>query len=164
MGKKKNIECIEDALQAILDAQNKAQNKNKCHNQTYNYFLDELKKGSSTMANTVPFILYNGDKPFKATGFKRHNRSNANSLVCVNTFIFKIISLEKNCAVLELLEFKQFPGMKPTVVPTASFDKCPSPCFQGEGESLDDLVSTGVCITVDPACFCGITCLPPVYI
>jgi hypothetical protein len=163
MGNKEQFECIKDKLAAVLKAQKKAENKsfyNQC-----DYFIEQLVSRKSSMKNTIPFILYKDSEPFKATGFRTsHTNSCSDTLVCVNTFIFKIVDIKEKCAVLELLEFKPYPGMKPTGVPTKTFDKLPSACFQGEGEHIKDLQGTGICLTVDLDCFCAITLLPPVYI
>lgn len=163
----KPIDCIEETLEAILEAQNQHRGDNQCRDSCEAY-IQELVQGTPPRPrkNTIPFVLFCGCEPFKATGFTTHTPAGSNSevLVCVKTFIFKVISLNGNCAVLELLAFKPFPGPVPTGNPTGGFDKVPSPCFQAEGEKLEDLAGTGICITVDLSCFCAITCLPAVHI
>nr|WP_232233768.1 CotY/CotZ family spore coat protein [Bacillus sp. J33] len=64
------------------------------------------------------------------------------------------------CAILELLTFKQNKSRK-VQFKNALTDFC-SPCSQIDSENVDDLIQTGICINVDLACFCGVTCLPAV--
>ncbi|MEH7118002.1 CotY/CotZ family spore coat protein [Neobacillus vireti] len=155
--KKEN--CVEEVLEAILKAQNKVKKKQECKNsckESINELLGEPKKPKK---NTIPFILYCGCEPFKATGVTTfHGPPKHKKFACVTSFIFKIKDLDKNCAVLELLAFK------PEKSKDEEDKKVCSPCDQIHCEQVEDLVGTGICINVDLNCFCGITCLPAIYL
>lgn len=149
--------CVEDVLEAILFAQKKAK-RDDCTTGC-KQSIDELLGKKKVKKNTIPFILYCGCKPFEGTGVTTYScHSKREKLKCVNTHVFKIKALEKECAVLELLAFKSdLRGHKDCQPKHGN-----SVCKQIDDKHLDDLVSTGICITVDLSCFCAVTCLPAV--
>lgn len=147
--------CVEDILAAILKAQKKVEKeqKGKCSvcDESFDELLEEPKKFSK---NTIPFILYCGCKPFKAESVSVCSIGGKDKkFVCVTSFIFKIVELKGNCAKLELLTFKS---------KRERCDQLHSPCEQVANQYVHDLMKTGVCITVDLSCFCGISVLPAV--
>lgn len=155
---KHNDRCVEEVLEAILEAQRKVKKEDECKFSCYESIKEVLEEPKKKKKDTIPFILYCGDcEPFKATGVttKRYCH-HKEKFVCINSFIFRINDLEDGCAVLELLTFK-------------SDKKCgekevSSPCRQIDNENVDDLVGTGICINVDLSCVCAITCLPAVHL
>ncbi|MEC3885576.1 spore coat protein [Halobacillus litoralis] len=152
--------CVEDVLEAILYAQNKV-NKDECHT-SCQQSIHELLGKKRVKKNTIPFLLYCGCEPFKGTGVTTYAcHSKKEKIKCIHTHVFKIKELNKGCAVLELLDFKtDLKDRHPKHCPS----KHGSACHQLDHKSLDDLVGTGICITVDLSCFCAITCLPAVHL
>lgn len=154
MGKGKRA-CVEEVLEAILKAQRKVEKeqetKHSSCEHSFEELLDEPKKFKK---NTIPFILYCGCKPYKGEGVTTYPVGMKDKkFVCISSFIFRINNIKGNCAELELLTFK------------TRRDKCEkmfSPCDQINHQRVNDLVKTGICITVDLSCFCGISTLPAV--
>jgi spore coat protein Z len=150
--------CVEEILEAILAAQKKVEKADECKNSCNESIKELLGKSKKSKKNTIPFILYcGGCKPFKATGvttISTHNHKK--KFVCITSFIFRIVDIDDNCAVLELLTFKS--NMK-----CEDKDLC-SPCSQIDHEDVDDLIRTGICINIDLSCLCAITCLPAVHV
>ena len=111
--------------------------------------------------NTIPFILYCGCDPYKVEGVTTcfDPQCGKEKFLCFTTFIFRVKKIKDDCAVLELLKFKNH--------------KCGSskehghvctPCCQLHCENVEDLMPTGVCINTDLSCFCTIQCLPAIRI
>ncbi|MBH0231493.1 CotY/CotZ family spore coat protein [Halobacillus yeomjeoni] len=149
--------CVEDVLEAILYAQEEAEQHNDCHTSCKRSIEELLGEKKKVKKNTVPVLLYCGCNPYKGTGVTTYTcHSKKTKFKCVNTYIFKVKDLDKKCAVLELLVFKS----------DLKSEKCSkrSACDQVDHKSLDDLVGTGICINVDLSCFCAVTCLPAVYL
>ncbi len=104
--------------------------------------------------NTIPVILYCDCAPFQGFGVKKVH----GTFECFQSFVFRVNSVDDNCcASLELLETVKggksggsYPPHPPLV--DSVCDQFPATGFKG----------TGICITVDLACFCGVTCLEPV--
>jgi hypothetical protein len=155
---KKGKHCVAEVLEAIHEAQKKVKKEDGCKTSCEKSIKELLGDCKKPKKNTIPFILYCGCEPFKATGattFKDHH-SKEKKIACITSFIFRINDFDGKCASLELLTFKPKKCSK-------DFKKkhC-SPCGQIDCENIDDLVKTGICITVDLSCFCAITCLPAV--
>lgn len=148
--------CVERTLKRILDTQQKvAQFDCECINQP--------SESSKPILNTIPFILYNhNSEPFEATGITScfDEKTKKEKFICFTTFIFKIIDLEENCAVVELLKFKNH-GIGSSSCAAEHF--C-SPCCQISWENVEDLSPTCICIDIDLSCFCAVSCFPPVLL
>lgn len=163
-GGKKNMKmkhyknCVEEVLEAILYAQNKVADedcKTSCKQS-----IEDLLGEKKVKKNTIPFLLYCGCEPFKGTGVTTYScHPRKEKVKCIHTYLFKIKDLNKDCAVLELLFFKS--DLKDGDKSKHCHHKHDA-CTQLDDKDLDDLVATGICITVDLSCFCGITCLPAV--
>ncbi len=159
--------CVCDVVRAIADAQNEVV-ENVCDVSCERSIESLLDPAAANDLNTVPFILYGNDlNPFKAFGidFKR-NKNNMNNpqFECVESFVFRVKTVDEDCcAVIELLAFgadgNQGGGGGGGGNKNKDGD---NPCDQVDGQKLEDLVATGICITVDLSCFCAITCLPAV--
>lgn len=107
-----------------------------------------LSPAAQNDLDTVPFMLYceGTCDLFKGKGFME---SETNTFQCVQSPVFRVKKmLDDCCAVLEILDV----------------DECDIDCNDGTCESvtINENSRTGVCITVDLKCFCGITCLPAV--
>lgn len=152
--------CVREVLAAILKAQKKAEHEDECKtscNESIKELLGEHKKPKK---NTIPFILYNEDaEPFKGTGVTTFHDSKHKKFACITSFIFRIKQLDGKCAVIELLTFKH---SKCSHDPNQDCRKKNTPCGQIDDKNVDDLIKTGICITVDLSCFCAVTCLPAV--
>lgn len=146
------VNCVCEKVRAIADAQD-AVIENCCDVSCKQSIRSLVSPVVANELDTVPFLLYcKGDcKPYKATGFFKDN----GNFQCVETFIFRVKSVDDDCcAVLELLAANggDLPGP----------EKRENPCRQLDNVDVDDLMATGICITVDLNCFCAITCLPAV--
>jgi hypothetical protein len=147
-------DCVEEVLAAILTAQKKVENDHKKSCGCKDSIKDLLEEPKKPRKNTIPFILYCGCEPFEATGVTTYpGGPKDKKLACITSYIFRISDLNDQCAELELLAFKPKKN---------EHRKICSPCDQIDCEHIDDLVRTGICITVDLSCFCAVTCLPAV--
>lgn len=116
--------------------------------------------------NTIPFILYcEGDcKPFIGSGIvRKHDSATGRSkFVCIESPVFRVknfVEGNDHCAILEIL--------KPVYYSDANGDGAKSRCHKRVcdffcPEDVRNFKATGICITVDLRCFCGITCLDPI--
>ncbi len=158
--------CVEDVLEAILDAQKKVNKDHDCDSSCKKSIEDLLCDKKKPKKNTIPFILYCGCSPFKGSGVTTYHchSQKSNTFKCIETFVFKIKDINHKCATLELLTFKS-DHQKSDYHPKHE-SKCvsSSPCKQIDGKCVKDLMKTGICITVDLSCFCAITCLPAVHL
>ena len=146
--------CVEEVLEAILKAQKKVEDDHKECSSCEDSIKELLEEHKKPKKNTIPFILYCGCEPFKATGVTTYpGGPKDKKFACITSFIFKIKDLKGQCAELELLTFKPKKD---------DHKKSDSPCDQIDHEKVEDLVRTGICINVDLSCFCGVTCLPAV--
>ncbi|PFG06617.1 CotY/CotZ family spore coat protein [Bacillus sp. es.034] len=158
--------CVEDVLEAILEAQKKAKKDHGCETSCKKSIEDLLCEKKKHKKNTIPFILYCGCEPFKGTGvttYHCHSKKKKN-FKCIETYVFKLIDLDHRCATLELLTFKSDHHKGDSQHHHESKCSLSSPCKQIDHKSVDDLMGTGICITVDLSCFCAITCLPAVHL
>ena len=157
--------CVGDVLEAILHAQEKAEKQNDCHHSCNESISDLLEEKKRSKKNTIPFLLFCGDcEPFKGSGVKvvKNQHTKKKKFACISSFIFKIKDLNNGCAVLELLTFK--PNKSCNSDHKENQKNPCTPCCQIDFKDVDDLAGTGICITVDLACFCAISCLPAVFI
>ncbi|WHY64151.1 CotY/CotZ family spore coat protein [Cytobacillus firmus] len=150
--------CVREVLAAILNAQKKAKRDDECKTSCNESIKELLGDSKKPKKNAIPFILYNEEaEPFKASGVTIFSHSKQKKFACIESFIFKIKDLDGKCAVLELLTFKHGKCSKDLFKKSIC-----SPCSQIDCEDVSDLMGTGICITVDLSCFCGVTCLPAV--
>lgn len=153
--------CVCDVVRAIAEAQNEVV-ENVCDVSCERSIESLLDPAAANDLNTVPFILYGKDlQPFKGFGidFRRNkNNNNEQKFECIESFIFRVKTVDEDCcAVIELLAFGEDDGKG-----GGNKNQEDTPCNQIDGQKLEDLVGTGICITVDLSCFCAITCLPAV--
>lgn len=143
--------CVADVLRVIADRQDDVEDQN-CSVSCMRSIEELVSPARTNNVNTVPFILYGKDNtPFRGYGANVVSNG-ALSFDCVSTFVFRVSEVSENdsCAVLELLDI----GGPPI----------DNPCQQIDGEEVADLQRTGICITVDLKCFCGISCLPATFL
>jgi Spore coat protein Z len=157
--------CVGDVLKAILHAQERAKKQDDCHHSCKESISDLLEEKKRPKKNTIPFLLFCGDcEPFKASGVKvvKNHHTKKKKFACISSFIFKIKDLNDGCAILELLTFQPDRSCNSD---HKQIQKSPcTPCCQINHKDVDDLMGTGICITVDLSCFCAISCLPAVFI
>lgn len=156
--------CVCDVVQNIVQAQNNVRN-NSCSTSCSQSIQQLLSPQSRNRVHTtIPFILYGKDnKPFIGSGVIEEQLGGSGNTFfeCVETPIFRAIQFVpgSNCCVkLELLLPITEGGATPG--PTENCDS--KVCNFFPGRSIRDFQSTGICITVDLNCFCGITCLNPI--
>jgi hypothetical protein len=159
--------CVCDTLLAIVEAQDQVNPRNDC-NFGCNRAIQELVGGAvNGGADTIPVILYckSTCEPFQGTGVRRNpdfGQGAASLFEVVCGCVFRVVDVDPEtcCATLEILGVDRRPsGQDP------DFDQCEDTgisCI----ENLDDanvagLARSGVCITVDLNCFCGVACVFP---
>ncbi|MEC1694110.1 CotY/CotZ family spore coat protein [Schinkia azotoformans] len=110
--------------------------------------------------NTIPFMLIsNGTCDFFiGKGIFSHNEGK--SLESFKTPFFRVDKFidDRDCCVqLELLQAQTEEG---TASPVIKDDDI---CSFLSSHSIGKFIRTGICITVDLSCYCGIECLTPVF-
>lgn len=172
--------CVGDVVRRILDAQRKAADESdygcttSC-DRSIDDLLSPSRRGPSRHT-TIPFMLTckDGCSTFFGSGFTDHGHHRHRHFHCIESPIFKVrgfVRGSKNCARIELL--------KPVYHHEHDHDHGPredddltdyhhgnhsnnSVCGYFGGRPIKNFCHTGVCITVDLDCFCGISCLDPV--
>lgn len=155
--------CVVETLTSIFEEQFRVQNHTndvKQHQAQNQHAIERiLHFPNNKIKNTIPFLLYMNGEPYKVDGVKIcfDSEEKKEKFVCFTTFIFRVTAVRGVCVVLELLKFRnhQLGG-------TCGEGHNCSPCCQVHCEKVEDLVTTGVCITVDASRFNAIQCLPAV--
>ncbi|WP_163971485.1 CotY/CotZ family spore coat protein [Oceanobacillus halotolerans] len=161
--------CVCDVVRDIVAAQDEVANNNDngccstgCENSIEQLLSPAGINGTTPVNDTIPFILYcKGEcEPFIGSGvYQAQLGGSPNTYFgCVETPIFRakeFVDDEECCVRLELL------------LPVTEGGSTPGPggddvCDYFPGNSIRDFQATGICITVDLNCFCGITCLDPI--
>ncbi|WP_226036257.1 CotY/CotZ family spore coat protein [Aquibacillus saliphilus] len=159
-----NEACVCDVVRDIVDAQDEV-NNNGCSTGCKQSIRDLLSPQSGNNVNTtIPFILYCKDcNPFIGSGvFQGELGASGNTFFgCVETPIFRakeFVDDSDCCVKLELLLPVTEGGSTPGPTDSGVSDVCRF----FPGNSIRDFQATGICLTVDLNCFCGITCLEPI--
>lgn len=173
LSKKEFDNCVCDVVKDIVAAQDEVMNNDNCCTTSCEMSIRDLvspQAGNGPVNDTIPFILYcENCKPFVASGvFKDVPGPPGNAGITQNTFfecvetpIFrakKFVDDSDCCVKLELLLPVTQGGVAPGPTGSGVSDVCPF----FPGGSIEDFLATGICITVDLNCFCGITCLDPI--
>lgn len=164
--------CVSDVVRKIFDAQKKAAEDlargctTSCE-ESIEELLNPSRERRRSNFTTIPFMLYckSTCKPFVGSGFvRRRGRSRF-----IESPIFKVRGFERgsdSCVKLELLlpeddrrDDSRDGDKDRRDVRGDRDDRCYD---RNSSRSFDDLRETGLCITVDLKCFCGITCLDPI--
>ncbi|WP_173917614.1 CotY/CotZ family spore coat protein [Halobacillus sp. Marseille-Q1614] len=165
-GKGKDFDaCVCETVRKIVRAQDEAADMDGCNSSCKNSLRELLSPtGNGNGPTTIPFALYcKGDcEPFIGSGIFKSpvGGSGMTALRCVETPIFrakKFVDEDECCVQLELLLPVTMGGSTPG--PSGKGNKI---CDFFPGNSIRNLQATGICLTVDLACFCGILCLDPV--
>jgi hypothetical protein len=152
--------CVCAVLRNIADVQDQVDPEpvdNDCEvscERSIEELLNPITTPPTNGNNTIPVILYCDCSPFLGFGVKKIN----GTFTCVQTFVFKVKSVDDDCcAVLELLQ---------TNAKTSNGSYPPSPVINDPCDQFpaSEFFGTGICITVDLSCFCGVTCLEPTFV
>lgn len=177
-GSVKGDNCVTDVIRGIIHAQRRAAEAEEDNCVTgCDRSIEELlspfeENRDRPRHNTIPFILFTKEgKPFTGVGVRQDHdgRSDRSFFDCIESPIFRaksFVDRDENCVRLELL--------------TPVRDRRDGPAQEGDrhgkhGHCQDEhdfcdflprhtrnFRATGICITVDLDCFCGISCLDPI--
>jgi len=164
----KFTDCVCTVVKDIVEAQDAVTTNDDCCTTSCEQSIEQLLSpkvaGAGVVNTTIPFILYCKDcTPFIGSGvFEGELGASGNTFFgCVESPIFRAKRFVKGsdcCVQLELL------------LPVTEGGSTPGPTNRGvsdvckffPGRSIRDFQATGICLTVDLNCFCGITCLDPI--
>lgn len=186
-GKIQDRNCVKNTVRQILRAQHRAVEVDEFRCETsceesIERLLSPLREiERRRRPTTIPFMLVckDGCKQFIGSGFVRREHRGHHVFRCVESPVFKVRGFERgsgNCVRLELLlpvkdkhhkkgVGKENDGMGEefdSLGSHSSHHKGKRPCDFFGGHDIRTFRHTGVCITVDLDCFCGITCLDPI--
>lgn len=165
--------CVTSIVRRILDAERRAaeagttQCVTSCE-QSIEDLLSPSHSGRPTRFTTIPFMLHckGTCKTFVASGFtSRNNRGGRNQhFHCISSPVFKVrgfVRGDNNCVRLELLKpVYAGQGLREEGVEGLGMEA--GNCGLFDSRPIKNFRLTGVCITVDLRCFCGIVCLDPI--
>jgi len=164
--------CVKDVVRRILDAQREVAGGglHDCDT-SCDRSIDELlspSRGERGRFTTIPFMLICKDKckTFYGAGFRGHGAEmeRRGRYECIESPVFKVqgfVRGSNNCVRLELLlpVYRRRDGDNDQ---RRHHDSCGSDVCNHFGHHIiENWRHTGVCITVDLDCFCGISCLDP---
>lgn len=184
-----NDYCVKDVVRKIVDAQRKAMNEDShscatsCE-RSIDDLLSPDRHFRPTRYSTIPFMLVckDGCKNFVGSGFtsRRGDRDGRRHghFRCVESPVFKVKGFKRgsdSCVNLELLEPVYWRGPRSGEYDDYSEDVAEAHHYGEHGghssgsfcsafgnRRIENFRYTGVCITVDLDCFCGISCLDPI--
>src|SRR5699024_10547360 len=165
-------DCIRDIVKNIVTAQHRAVEAEEdtcltsCDRSVADLLSDFEPNRRRLRHNTIPFMLYCKDacKPFVGSGFTR-KRGNFS---CIESPVFRVKNFAKGsnyCVLLEILKPIYEPregGSGPSDQGKPGSSCCSKGVCQHFPNKFENFKATGICITVDLRCFCGITCLDPI--
>lgn len=174
--------CVKNTIKQIIDAQREAAGgpSHDCDT-SCERSIDDLLSPSRDRGprrhTTIPFMLVckDGCSTFFGSGFTGRGGHRHGHFHCVESPVFKVQGFVKgshNCVRLELLTpiyHKHRPrgdGEEGHREPRAHHGDCGcgggGVCGYFGHRPVENFRATGVCITVDLDCFCGISCLDPI--
>lgn len=148
--------CVCDTLAAIADAQDSVDNNNGNCTTSCNRSIQELLgevSPFSTGNNTIPVTLTCKSTCAPFIGLAAQPLNGTRNFVVSGVFRVNEVDVETCCATLELLS--------PVDLDPAQNQFDNPALVLASAEQEGNLVSSGLCITVDLSCFCGVTCLQP---
>lgn len=165
--------CIRDIVRKIIDAQRKVAGVDavtcitSCE-QSIEELLSPSHDSRPSRHTTIPVMLFDGcGKAFVGSGFVRSEAGNRRShLKCVDSPVFKVKGFapnSNNCVRVEIL----LPVYAHGSGEGSGADDCHGSkghgaCKYFDNKPIRNFRETGLCITIDLDCFCGITCLDPI--
>lgn len=154
--------CVCDTLLAIVEAQDKINPITDECTFGCSRAIQELVGGvNTTGADTIPVILIckSTCAPFQATGVRRDTQTPTTPFQVVCGCVFRVVDVDPEtcCATLEILGITRGGSANP------DFTNCETTGFACVNNLNDatGLARSGVCITVDLNCFCGVSCIFP---
>lgn len=166
-------DCVRDVIRRIIDAQRKVEDTTSivCATSCERSIEDLLSPSRDHRRprhTTIPFMLINKlGKPFIGSGIVNRDGDGGRRdfFECIESPVFRVRNFTRgsdNCVVLELLKpvHRRHDGEGHEHKHHSSAHA--TACDFFEGRRIHNFRSTGVCITVDLDCFCGITCLDPI--
>lgn len=176
-------DCIRDIVKRIVNAQLEAAEEGtrgcvtSCE-QSIEDLLSPCREKRPSRYTTIPIMLFCKEncKPFVGSGFVIRNRdgSRRSHFECLESPVFKVKSFVRgsnNCVRLELLlpvsgrrggGSHKHEGEQIEEIGHHDHHPKGSFCDQFGSRRIENFRETGLCITVDLNCFCGITCLDPI--
>jgi len=167
-------QCVTDVVRNIVKAQHRAVEAEEdtcltsCDRSIMD-LLDDFEPNRRRLRfNTIPFMLYCSEtcKPFVGTGFIRRG----GKFTCLESPVFRVKNFVRgsnHCALLEILtpvhgEHDGDAGEGDFCEGEDSGCCASCVCKPYKQGRVENFRATGICITVDLRCFCGITCLDPI--
>lgn len=170
--------CVTDVVRGIVKAQRRAVEAEEdtcftgCDRSIEELLSPSRDNRERPRHNTIPFILFTEKgKPFTGVGVRRERDggSNRGFFECIESPIFRAKSFvdgDENCVRLELLkpvrDRRDGPNVEADRHGKHNHDKCGSDFCDFLPRHTRNFRATGICITVDLDCFCGISCLDPI--
>src|SRR5690625_3019959 len=176
-GSVQSTDCIRDVIRKIIDAQRKvAGSQSASCDTSCERSIESLLSPSHEQRphrhTTIPIMLINkSGKTFVGSGLVGKSRgSDHEHFKCVESPVFRVRGFagnSPNCVHLEILlpVHKQHDGGGIDSGDHSHHGKgcgCASSCDHFGKSKIKNFRDTGLCITVDLDCFCGITCLDPI--
>lgn len=168
-------DCITDIVRNIVKAQHRAVEAEEdtcftsCDRSVADLLTDFEPNRRRLRFNTIPFMLYckHTCKPFIGTGVirKYDSSSDRTEFKCIESPVFRVKNFVRgsdHCVLLEILKpvFYRTPGSGDSTGSSSCCQK--NACSFFKYGDVRNFKATGICITVDLNCFCGITCLDPI--
>ena len=172
--------CVTDVVRSIVKAQRRAveAEEDNCLtgcDRSIEDLLSPFEDNRERLRhNTIPFMLFSKEcgKPFTGVGVRsrRDRRAERSVFECIESPVFRAKSFvdnSQNCVRLELLTpvSSHHDGSGHKQNPDADrhcHDKCANKICDFFPRHTHNFRATGICITVDLHCFCGISCLDPI--
>src|SRR5699024_5964219 len=170
-------DCIRDIVKNIVTAQHRAVEAEEdtcltsCDRSVADLLSDFEPNRRRLRHNTIPFMLYCKDacKPFVGSGFTRKR----GKFSCIESPVFRVKNFAKGsnfCVLLEILKpihktrggDGDGRGGDSAGHDSSSGSCCSKGICHHFPHKFENFKATGICITVDLRCFCGITCLDPI--
>lgn len=161
--------CVADVVRDIVRAQRRVAEAEEdscrtgCDRSIEELLSPALENVRRPRHNTIPFILFTKEcgKAFTGVGV----RKGRDSFECIESPIFRVRSFvdnSRNCVRLELLEPVRSGRSESDGENRDHRHSCDGDFCDFLPNRTRNFRATGICITVDLDCFCGISCLDPI--
>ena len=163
--------CVADIVRSIVAAQREVAEaeedtcRTSCR-QSIRDLLSPTTEEPVSRPTTVPFLLYckGNCEPFVGSGVIRRRENRHRVFDCVESPVFRAKGFvgRGNCVQLELLlpvSSKRQSNLEHSPDNLDHHHDSDSICGLFHGRPVRGFRASGVCITVDLDCFCGISCL-----
>lgn len=176
-GDRDHGDCIVNIVKNIVKAQHRAVEAEEdtcftsCDRSVADLLTDFKPNRRRLRFNTIPFILYckSTCKPFIGSGIIRKYDSSADrtEFKCIESPVFRVKNFVRgsdHCVLLEILKPVYYRNTGSGGSDSSGGSSCchKDACDFFKYGDVRNFKATGICITVDLRCFCGITCLDPI--